>query len=175
MKKDLAVKDKKTKLIWGMILIFAGLGIIVKKMNLITFSFSWNEYYPLIISIIGVILVFTNYPKKLLFPFFIILFGIFWFCYIHNIFYPYAWNDLYPSLFALLGVSLFFSSFFPKMNFSRLVNGLIITIISLFWLYDNIVLYYFNRAEFFIGIFLILIGIKYICLYFISKKQKDNL
>lgn len=165
---------QKNKFVLGICMLLIGIVAILHNLQVINLDWHWRSQWPFLILAFGIIKVLVSFPNKIAGGIFFSLSGLFLALYYNDFFIPYDYTDLYPVIFVIIGLSHLTESFLPRFQLSSFLTGLAITIPGTFWVLNTIYWNYDNPFQLYLGMFLIIIGLRFIVLYWVQKQSEST-
>ncbi|MBP7460227.1 MAG: hypothetical protein KBA26_02975 [Candidatus Delongbacteria bacterium] len=165
---------QKNRFMLGICLLIIGVIAILHNLQIINYDWNWRHQWPYLILAFGIVKLLVSFPNAISGGIFFSLSGIFLLCYLNGFFNPYDYTDLYPVVFVIIGLSHLAESLVPRFRLPSFMTGLAITVPSIVWLMNNIFWNYSYSIHLYLGLFLVLIGLRFIILYWIQSRSSST-
>ncbi|MBN2356914.1 hypothetical protein JXO59_12435 [candidate division KSB1 bacterium] len=133
------MKKHTSNVVIGAILIVIGLGLILKRMDIL--SFGWDELYPLVLILLGgmsALSVIKGDKSASFWSAFLLLCGFATFFRNYGIIDAFWTLELWTIVVLAFGISFFVLYFFKPQDWGILVPGAIVTFFGLIFLFDDL-------------------------------------
>jgi len=172
------MSHKKPSIIPGALLIFVGLILLLKRLDVV--DIYWENTYPLILIGLGVaffISVFARDDRNASFwSTTFLLLGFFFFLRNYNLIPFYFWDEIWPVILLAIGISFVVLYLFKPQDWGVLIPGVVLLFIG-FVALAHTMDFYWRTSRFiedFWPVILILIGGALVLSSFLRKKSIEE-
>jgi hypothetical protein len=169
------MKNLTSSLIVGIVLILVGVGILLDKWDIV--SFTWEEFYPLVLlalSLLSLLKVIQGRKDASFWFVSLGILGLFYFLRNFDIIISFWYIDSWPVLLLALGLSFIVMYFFKSYDWGNLIPGSILTFLGAAFLLREMDVRWlsFRFVIDFWPLILVLIGMGIIVSSLVGKKQE---